>query len=229
MTQIKFKSGIYRITNVMTGKFYIGSTKSLNKRRAEHFRELRKGTHKNRYLQTAFRKAPDAFVFEVVEYVAEHELLSCEQNHLDVHFDQQKKCYNINPLARSSCGRRPLNQKPVFMFSKQGQLLCSFESAKQASQATNINASSIVLSVGRKIKTAGGFLWSRTNKCPLYGKPKRVMRHKRQILSPDGIICTFFNLVQFCEENKLSYGSIRDVLCGRRVSCNGWRKIDGNH
>lgn len=46
--------GIYRIANNVTGECYVGQSRNLYKRIAEHFRLLRRGTHPNVNLQNGF-------------------------------------------------------------------------------------------------------------------------------------------------------------------------------
>ena len=46
-------SGIYKITNKVDGKFYIGSSKNLHKRWLSHRSELRRNHHCNQHLQSA--------------------------------------------------------------------------------------------------------------------------------------------------------------------------------
>lgn len=46
--------GIYRIANSVTGESYVGQSRNLHKRIKEHFRLLRRGTHPNCSLQTAY-------------------------------------------------------------------------------------------------------------------------------------------------------------------------------
>ena len=48
--------GIYRITNLINSKFYIGSSSNLKKRLYEHQRELNLGIHTNKHLQSAWNK-----------------------------------------------------------------------------------------------------------------------------------------------------------------------------
>ena len=43
--------GVYKITDVETGDFYIGSSKEIRVRRNQHFSDLRCGRHKNDHLQ----------------------------------------------------------------------------------------------------------------------------------------------------------------------------------
>lgn len=44
---IKSDIGVYKITNKITGKYYIGYSKNINKRLDEHKQTLKNGTHQN--------------------------------------------------------------------------------------------------------------------------------------------------------------------------------------
>lgn len=44
-------SGIYCITNTVTGKCYVGQSKNVYERVQVHFRALRHGIHENRLMQ----------------------------------------------------------------------------------------------------------------------------------------------------------------------------------
>ncbi len=69
------KSGIYALHNNKSGKVYIGQTKDLSRREKDHFRELRKGTHHNKYLQRAYKKYGEStFRFIVLERCSVEEL-----------------------------------------------------------------------------------------------------------------------------------------------------------
>lgn len=62
------KSGIYKITNKINGKIYIGSTSKFSVRFCQHYNSLRKGKHHNKHLQAAWNQhGESAFVFEVIE------------------------------------------------------------------------------------------------------------------------------------------------------------------
>ena len=44
-------AGIYKITNLKTGKTYVGQSKNVYHRKKEHFTALRKGCHENKLMQ----------------------------------------------------------------------------------------------------------------------------------------------------------------------------------
>ncbi len=59
---------VYHIRNVVTGRYYVGSTVSLRQRQMDHFSYLRRGKHHSRKLQRAFDKYGEStFVFKSLE------------------------------------------------------------------------------------------------------------------------------------------------------------------
>lgn len=94
-------SGVYQIRNITNGKLYVGSANNLWRRKnKEHFKFLRENRHENTYLQHAFNlNGEENFVFEVIEFCKEKDLLNVEQYWLDIFYDKQQMCYNINPIA----------------------------------------------------------------------------------------------------------------------------------
>jgi group I intron endonuclease len=62
-------TGVYRIVNRAEKLCYVGSSGNLLKRRAEHFRQLRKNQHPNARLQTAYNVYGED-VFEWIEEVS---------------------------------------------------------------------------------------------------------------------------------------------------------------
>lgn len=91
---------IYQITNMVNGKYYIGSAESFARREWQHKYDLKKGTHKNPRLQAAWNKyGADAFVFEVLEEIQDGaSQLQIEDTYLVQHVGKPE-CYNINPSA----------------------------------------------------------------------------------------------------------------------------------
>lgn len=60
--------GIYKITNGVNNKVYIGQSVNLKQRQLTHFGELRNNNHYNSYLQRSFNKYKEIFFeFEIIE------------------------------------------------------------------------------------------------------------------------------------------------------------------
>lgn len=101
-----FKSaGIYRITNIINGKSYVGSSQDLAKRWNLHRKDLVNKSHHSQKLQRAWDKYGESvFVFDVIEYVFQKEnLIKREQKYID-EFDAVGKGYNISPTAGNCAG-----------------------------------------------------------------------------------------------------------------------------
>jgi len=91
---------IYRITNMINNKYYIGSAESFARREWQHENDLKRNAHKNPHLQASWNKyGGDAFVFEVLEEIPEGESqLAWENKYLSL-YAANYDCYNINQNA----------------------------------------------------------------------------------------------------------------------------------
>lgn len=99
------KSGIYKITNIINSKFYIGSAVNFNKRWIKHKSELNNNKHHSKHLQNAWNiYGENNFDFEIIEYVENKEELI---KHEQLWFDKTQ-CYyenigyNMQPKAGGS-------------------------------------------------------------------------------------------------------------------------------
>jgi len=81
----------YRATNTTNGKFYIGSTNNFENRKREHLR-----SRENYPFQSALRKNPDAFEWEVWSDDCDDPVL--EQALLDMWYGKEC-CYNLSQFA----------------------------------------------------------------------------------------------------------------------------------
>lgn len=60
--------GVYKISNIINGKLYVGSSKDIYKRWHQHRRALDDNKHDNPYLQNAWNKyGMNNFKFEIIE------------------------------------------------------------------------------------------------------------------------------------------------------------------
>ena len=119
--------GIYKITCLVTGKFYIGSSVDLKRRKFWHFCQLRHNKHKNVHLQKAFNKyGADNFVFSVVEFlptaINKYDIISIEQRYIDnLKACDHKIGYNICRVAGQPGERTGFkhSKKTIKLFSEQ--------------------------------------------------------------------------------------------------------------
>ena len=105
------KSGIYKITNNLNGRIYVGSAKEFKERWQSHAYSLRKQKHSNRFLQADFNKCgEEAFIFEVIEVTEEktkEERLAIEEGYIKQYYDSGDMCYNLCNRAISREGFKP--------------------------------------------------------------------------------------------------------------------------
>lgn len=74
------KSGIYKITNIVNNKFYIGSSKNLYKREKQHFTLLKNNKNHCKLLQRAYNKyGKESFKFEILALCPLEYLFKLEQ------------------------------------------------------------------------------------------------------------------------------------------------------
>lgn len=128
VSELKNKSGIYLIHNLVNGKQYVGSSKNLNQRLSSYY-SLSKLLD-NRYISRSIMKyGHDNFSVLILELVEsskniKKDLLSREQYYLDL----LKPALNINPTAGSSLG---------YLHSEETkQLLSSLRKGKYLSEET---------------------------------------------------------------------------------------------
>lgn len=103
------QSGIYKITNKVNNKIYIGSAVNIKTRWSKHIGSLNKNKHENRYLQNSWNKyGGENFKFEVLEYVKDKEkLIEREQYWIDkTNCTNRNIGYNICPKAGSCLGKK---------------------------------------------------------------------------------------------------------------------------
>lgn len=93
--------GIYKISNCIDNRVYIGSSKNLERRLTRHFSELKNGKHKNYHLQRFVDKyGLTAIDFQIIELCSEEELLQKEIKAVE-YFNSLKAGFNLEYPDRS--------------------------------------------------------------------------------------------------------------------------------
>ena len=165
-------SGIYKITNTLNNKCYIGSAVNIKTRLYKHLYELKKQTHRNNYLQKSFNKNGcevfDVEILELFEKINYQELLNIEKTYI-LYFDSIKKGYNL--MLDNSSFLTDLNKskkhidenikktsKSVCAINiETNKLECTFDSISDASRFFNTSSSNISRVCKNKLNYIKGY------------------------------------------------------------------------
>jgi hypothetical protein len=180
---------IYMILNKINNKKYIGSAIGHYQRKGQHYYMLRRNTHFNSHLQSAWNKYGESnFVFKVIEFInniteinklEEYYITKYNANNNKYGYNSRLKCYtNIGykwtneaklKFSKSKKGKKikhldyiklaKLNMKKVISKNKLTSTIIIFDSIKEASLKLNIDRTCISKAVNKEIKTAGGYYW----------------------------------------------------------------------
>ena len=126
-------SGIYKITNTVTGDFYIGSSNDVKRRWKEHKKPSTWKNHPNNQLYQDMQEyGKDKFEFQVIEEVEEDSLKEAEQKFIET----LKPTYNSNRANGFDVERRKKsNRKAVNKYQNQ---LCSYNGETLTLRALSI-------------------------------------------------------------------------------------------
>jgi len=148
-------SGIYKITNTVSGKFYVGSSYNILKRFTQHKGDLRKGTHGNSKLQNAWNKyGEDAFKLEVLCKCPSEYVIKLEQwfvDNINPYYNIRKKVVESNlgitidasvysKILKTKEARGIINRK-VYEYNLKGEYVREWNNAKEVIQTKGYTAS----------------------------------------------------------------------------------------
>ena len=105
-------TGIYKITNIITGKCYIGSASDFHERWIRHTNLLNKNKHHSIKLQNSWNKYGEYnFIFEIIEEckLIKEILIEKEQYYIDL-YDSFNNGYNCLPKAGSKIGYKIISK-----------------------------------------------------------------------------------------------------------------------
>ena len=179
--------GIYKITNTVNGKCYVGQSRDIEARWAKHLSAYKSSPEWELY--RAFKKyGIAAFSFEVVEECTIEELNEREIYWI-AQYDSFNNGYNMT-LGGEACNGT--NDKAVYQYDLSGQFIKEYKSAHDAARENNIQFTNICKVCRGERKTAGGFGWS-------YEKHDSIQPIKTKRLG-DGTVLQFTKDGQFVAE-----------------------------
>jgi group I intron endonuclease len=201
-------SGIYKITNTINGKVYIGSAIDIKQRFRTHKHLLKNNKHFNNHLQASWNKHKEyAFTFEVLEYclLVREDLINKEQYYIDLlECCNPLKGYNKKPHASSSLGIK---------ISAQGRLNMSIgqKGKKQSREAVERRAA----------KMRGHTFNKGIKRTPEFCK--RVAEfHSKPVLQytlKGKFIKEFYSIKDAAESLNIRASGISAVCKGKRTKC----------
>jgi hypothetical protein len=223
--------GIYKITNLVNQKIYVGRSYDIFKRWMSH------RSTKNRLLSAAFRKyTAERFSWEILEIVSDRErLLEVEQKWLDHLQPFGERGYNIAKLAGNTAGipcreskkrkiseankgrsgRKSKRSKPTIFMNPGGELI-EFESINRGAQKYGLNVSCMAEVARGERRSYKG--WT----CPTANWVSKL-DHGYDLIGLGGERVRVSILKRFCEERGLSFSAMNQVVSGLSKQHKGWR------
>lgn len=223
------KSGIYKITNRLNGRIYIGSAKEFKVRWKSHTSSLRKQRHSNKFLQADFNKCgEEAFVFEVIEVTegkTKEERLLLEETYIQQYYDKGKACYNISTKAVSpeGCGFKNAEEtrKKHSESSKRFWAEASEEQKKLlASKVSDSRRKYLSTSEG-KLKNAKNGFQKGNNASGKGGQHPNAIKVHQIDLKTRTIVATYNSVKEATERAGTSPSAMFQMLAGKKKICKG--------
>lgn len=144
--------GIYKITNKLNGKVYIGQSINIEDRWRRH-----RNATDDFAIHQAFRKyGLDNFQFEVIEECPCAQLDEREQYWIE-YYNSKNNGYNM--IDGGSNGAGLAKGFPIEQYSLNGEFIATYPSALQAAEILHLGHSQICACARGEISQTGGYQW----------------------------------------------------------------------
>lgn len=199
---VKLSGIIYKVTNIVNGKIYIGQTvDSLHNRKIKHF-SLANRKKPSNYFHKALKKyGESSFTWEIIEYCDSKKELDDMEFHYIKQYDSFRNGYNMTFGGEGTVGRKHSKAARLKMSKSRKGVLASEETKAKLSKM-------------RK--------GCKKSKVHVKAVSKSVSRYW-EITYPNGDVVTIRNLEEFCRNNDLLPSGLAHVAYGRRTHHKGFK------
>lgn len=164
--------GIYKIINLIDGKYYVGSSNNIKARWRKHKNLLKWGIHSNIKLQRAYDKYGAVnFIYSVIEECPQIILQPTEQRYLDACQLNPKLSYNICLFAESAFRGRKLSPSHKLALLKSNTAENNHRFIKQQYRFLNRSSGALFEGTPFSFRMAMGFTKSKVSEL-IHGKRK---------------------------------------------------------
>lgn len=214
---------IYRITNKINNKIYIGqTTQGLQVRWARHVISARNKADNYVFHNAINKYGPENFITEVLEYCTPEELNEREKYYIELYNSLVPNGYNIR-LGGDDCGRKAIYQLNLY----DNKIVAKYASITEASIEIQGDVSVIAKASKNHRATAYGYRWRLVDNYDaseeidsnyhLVGRPVYQLDiHKKQIIKK------YNSSIEAIRELNLCQSSFSQCVTGVNKTCGGY-------
>lgn len=180
------KIGIYKITNLVNKKVYIGQSIHIPTRLYQH--KKMRGISHGSLIDKAIQKYGEGnFSFEILELCSRNELDEKEKKFIQEYNSIAPNGYNIKEGGQG--GAIPYKCRPVYKYDYEGFFLCGYPSIEEASRNIKGSSKNIYEAIKFPTRMAYGFFWREEKKIKL-----KLLNQKLAVVAERLYISIFLRL-----------------------------------
>lgn len=212
--------GIYKITNTINNKVYIGQSSNIEARWKKH-----KSSNDDFTIHKAMRKyGLQNFTFSVIEECSK-DLLDSREIYWINYYNSLEEGYNMIPGGSNGAGYA--KGIPVEQYSLDGKYIITYNSAKQASEVTGIVHTDICKCCRGESNRAGLYQWtykdSKKQIIPIDISDTKIQRRINQYSLKGELLQQYDNLAQASTITGINKSIICNVCKGKGHTAGGFR------
>ena len=207
---------IYKISNDINDKVYIGQTKQeLSRRWSSHCKDSKT---KDTYLYRAMRKyGIDHFFIEAIELNIDNDQLDEREIYWIQFYDSYNNGYNLTPGGHCVT----FETIPVYQYSMEGDFIQKYESAAEAERQTRCLHQNILKVCKGILRYCNNYIWSFEKFDKIQMRQNRCYKQVNQYDSEHNYLCTYDTVKAAAESIGVVPTNISRA-CRKHYRCHGY-------